>query len=62
MNVKDRLGFKSLESEKKLSRDHLIEGYTWVPPGISSHKVSYDSLLLLIYIFRYLFIVFYFFD
>ncbi|XP_065209760.1 four and a half LIM domains protein 3-like isoform X2 [Planococcus citri] len=40
INVKDRLGFKSQESEKKLSRDHLIEGYTWVPPGVSSHKVE----------------------
>ncbi|XKL61214.1 hypothetical protein PGB90_008271 [Kerria lacca] len=40
VNVNDRLGFKSLESEKVSSRQHLLEGYTWVPPGISSHKIE----------------------
>lgn len=47
VNVKDRLGFKSQEAEKKSSRDHLLDGYTWVPPGISSHKVGGRKFLKL---------------
>ncbi|XP_039293877.1 prickle planar cell polarity protein 3 isoform X6 [Nilaparvata lugens] len=42
INVQERLGFKpSQDPEKRNSRDRCLqEGYSWVPPGLSSRKIE----------------------
>ncbi|XP_075232742.1 four and a half LIM domains protein limpet isoform X6 [Lycorma delicatula] len=42
VNVQERLGFKaSQDSEKRSCKDRcVLEGYTWVPPGLSSRKIE----------------------
>lgn len=41
VNVRERLGFKPpVDPDKRVSRDRShSEGYSWVPPGLPSHKV-----------------------
>ncbi|XP_064595087.1 four and a half LIM domains protein 2-like isoform X2 [Liolophura sinensis] len=42
VNVRDRLGWKKQEDPKLqvVKERALKEGYTWVPPGLSSHKIE----------------------
>lgn len=42
VNVRDRLGFKPpTDPDRRPSREKSIsEGFSWVPPGLPSHKVS----------------------
>lgn len=51
VNVQERLGFKaSQDAEKRNSKDRcVLEGYTWVPPGLSSRKVCIIIILFFFY-------------
>lgn len=42
VNVRDRLGFKPVQDpDKRVSKERSYsQGYSWVPPGLPSHKVS----------------------
>jgi hypothetical protein len=42
VNVRERLGFKPpADPDRRPSREKTInEGFSWVPPGLPSHKVS----------------------
>lgn len=41
VNVRDRLGFKPVQDpDKRVSKERSYsQGYSWVPPGLPSHKV-----------------------
>jgi hypothetical protein len=43
--VRDRLGFKSpTDPDRRPSRDKSVaEGFSWVPPGLPSHKVCVNA-------------------
>ncbi|XP_008188309.1 prickle planar cell polarity protein 3 isoform X2 [Acyrthosiphon pisum] len=42
VNVRDRLGFKPVQDpDKRVSKERSYsQGYSWVPPGLPSHKVE----------------------
>lgn len=46
VNVRDRIGIKPDPSNQTSKEKTLQEGYSWVPPGLSSAKVLPSPLLL----------------